>query len=106
MERIHEMPCLVCGARPVDGHHVVGYADRMGRVSKREDRVVPLCKPHHDVQHGPKMSVHALGHQGFYQEWGIDLMAEAERLWAASEALERKGALSDLQRLGQEFEHG
>ncbi len=74
------LPCLVCQAWPVDVHHVVGYADRMGRAPKRHDRVVPLCKNHHDIQHGPKMSVHALGHRGFYQEHGIDLMAEAERL--------------------------
>ncbi len=78
--RIAAMDCLVCGTWPVDVHHVVGYADRMGRAPKRHDRVVPLCKDHHDIQHGPKMSVHALGHRGFYQEHGIDLMAEAERL--------------------------
>jgi hypothetical protein len=33
-----------------------------------------------------------LGHRGFYQEHGIDLLAEAERLWADSEAMERKAA--------------
>lgn len=30
-ERVAQMPCLVCGAWPVDVHHVVGWADRMGR---------------------------------------------------------------------------
>lgn len=89
---VAKLPCLVCGARPVNVHHVVGYADRMGRITKREDRVVPLCKWHHDVQNGPKMSVHALGHRGFYQEHGIDLMAEAERLWAESVEQERRAA--------------
>lgn len=77
---VAEIPCLVCQSWPVDVHHVIGYADRMGRAPKRHDRVVPLCKPHHDVQHGPRDSVHALGHRGFYQKYGIDLMAEAERL--------------------------
>lgn len=75
------LQCLQCGAWPVDVHHVVGYADRQGRAPKRHDRVVPLCKHHHDVQYGPKTSVHALSHKGFYERYGIDLMAEAERLW-------------------------
>lgn len=80
-DRVARMGCLVCGARPVDVHHVVGYADRMGRAPKRHDRVTPLCKVHHCVQHGPKEAVHALGHRGFYQTYGIDLMAEADRIW-------------------------
>jgi len=78
--KVKQLPCLVCGVWPVDAHHVIGYADRMGRAPKRHDRVVPLCKPHHDVQHGPKTSAHALSHKGFYECYGIDLMAEAERL--------------------------
>lgn len=75
------MPCLVCNQWPVDVHHVVGYADRMGRAPKRHDRVSPLCKVHHDIQHGPMTSVHALGHRGFYDAYQIDLMAVAEQLW-------------------------
>ena len=78
--KVAALPCLVCGGQSTV-HHVTGYADRMGRAPKRHDRVVPLCKPHHDVQHGPKTSVHALSHKGFYEAYGIDLMAEAERLW-------------------------
>lgn len=77
---VAELPCLVCQSWPVDVHHVIGYADRMGRAPKRHDRVVPLCKPHHDIQHGPRTSVHALGHRGFFETYGLDLMAEAERL--------------------------
>lgn len=80
LAHIRALPCLVCGAWPVVAHHVIGYADRAGRLTKRNDRVVPLCPAHHCVQHGPRMSVHALGHRGFYQEHGIDLLAEAERL--------------------------
>ena len=84
MARVKRLPCLVCGGFPVDAHHVIGYADRMGRATKRHDRVAPLCKTHHDVQHGPRESVHALGHRGFYLEYKIDLMAVAERLWEES----------------------
>jgi hypothetical protein len=83
LERFHdwvaEHGCLVCGADAIV-HHVRGYADRPGSISKDHWLVTPLCPGHHDVQHGPRQSVHALGHQGFFDEWGIDLYAEALRL--------------------------
>lgn len=81
--RVRRMPCLVCCA-PATLHHVTGLADRMGRVSRREDRVVPLCPIHHQKVFDPKasdpVSVEGLSHRGFYLRHGIDLMAEAERL--------------------------
>lgn len=78
MERIASLPCLVCGARSTV-HHVTASIHG-GRVSRRHDRTVPLCPVHHQIQHGPRESVEALGHGGFFREYGIDLMAEAERL--------------------------
>jgi hypothetical protein len=82
-DRIARMGCLVCGG-PATIHHVTGYADRMGRAPRREDRIVPLCPMHHQAVFDPyasaPVSVERLGHRGFYQEHGIDLMAEAERL--------------------------
>lgn len=94
MTRVAGLPCLVSGRRPVTLHHVTGYAHKMGRFSRSHKLVVPLAPEYHLIQHDPKqlMSVEALGHRGFYQEWGIDLLAEAERLWAESEALERRAA--------------
>ena len=78
--KVAALPCLACGGQSTI-HHVTGYADRMGRAPKRHDRVVPLCPDHHQIQWGPRESVEALGHRGFYRVHGIDLMAEAERLW-------------------------
>ena len=82
MKRFHEkvaaMPCLVCGAQATV-HHVTASIHG-GRVSRREDRVVPLCPRHHQTVYGPRESVEALGHRGFYLTYGIDLMSEAERL--------------------------
>ncbi|WP_158610977.1 hypothetical protein [Aurantiacibacter spongiae] len=82
MERIASIPCLVCGARSTVHHVTAGIHG--GRVSRRHDRTVPLCPRHHQIQHGPRESVEALGHGGFYREYGIDLMDEAERLWIES----------------------
>lgn len=50
-------------------------------------RVVPLCPRHHQIQHGPRESVEALSHRGFFAEYGVDLLALADRLWAETEAL-------------------
>ncbi len=81
MARVASLPCLVSGKRPVTLHHVTGYADRPGRFSRSHKLVVPLAPEYHLIQHGPHESVEALGHEGFYKRHGIDLLANAERLW-------------------------
>ena len=88
MGRVAALGCLVCGA-PATIHHVTGFADRMGRFSRSHRLVVPLAPEYHLIQHDQMqiMSVEALGHRGFYQEHGIDLLAEAQRLEAESVAL-------------------
>jgi hypothetical protein len=92
-DRVGQMGCLVCNS-DAELHHVSGYADRIGRISRSHQRVVPLCPSHHRIGApcGFALSVEALGHRGFYREYGIDLLAEAERLWAESEALEKRAA--------------
>lgn len=79
MAYVASLPCLVCGGASTV-HHVTGCADRMGRFSRSHMLTVPLCPAHHQIQHGPKGSVEALGHRGFYETYGIDLLAEAERI--------------------------
>ena len=97
LERFHdwiaqENDCLVCGG-PATVHHVTGYADKPGRLSRDEWLVVPLCPPHHQKVHDPKnadpISVEGLGHQGFYEKYGIDLLAEA---MAFAESYQRRAA--------------
>ena len=78
-DRVGSMPCLVCGAASTI-HHVTGYADRMGRLPRCHRLVVPLAARYHLIQHGPRESVEALGHRGFYATHGIDLLAEARFL--------------------------
>lgn len=78
MARIADLPCLVCGGLSTV-HHVTASIHG-GRIARRHDRVVPLCPRHHMIQHGPYESVEALGHGGFHRLYGIDLLAEAERL--------------------------
>lgn len=90
LAHVASLPCLVCGVEPVTVHHVTASVHG-GRISRSHKRVVPLCPKHHLIQHGPRESVEALGHAGFYKAHGIDLLAEATRLWS-----ERTKALSGL----------
>lgn len=76
------MPCLVCGRRPVQVHHVSATVHG-GRITRSHKRITPLCFEHHKIE-GSKRSVEALSHAGFYREHGIDLLFEADRLWKAS----------------------
>lgn len=87
MDRVAGLPCLVSGKRSVTLHHVTGYADRMGRFSRSHRLIVPLAPEYHLIQHGPKSSVEALGHRGFFAAHGIDLFAEAQWLEQESIAL-------------------
>lgn len=82
MARVAGMGCLVCGS-PSTVHHVTASIHG-GRLTRSNQRVVPLCPRHHQIQAGPKESVEALGHGGFHATYGIDLLSEAERLWSAS----------------------
>ena len=80
--RIAAMGCLVCGGA-ASIHHVTASIHG-GRLTRRHDRVVPLCPMHHQAVFDPyasdPVSVERLGHGGFFHKFGIDLLAEAERL--------------------------
>lgn len=81
-DRIAALGCLVCGAGATI-HHVTASIHG-GRLTRRHDRVVPLCPVHHQAVYDPyanqPVSVERLGHRGFWKLHGIDLLAEAERL--------------------------
>lgn len=85
--RVRKLPCLVSGKRATV-HHVTGYADRPGRFSRSHRLVVPLAGEYHQTVRDPSArnpsSVEGLSHQGFYEKYGIDLLAEAKRLWEES----------------------
>lgn len=84
MDRVAGLPCLVCGVMPVTLHHV--SSDGTKRIARSHKLVTPLCPRHHLIQHGPRESVEALGHAGFYREHWVHLLVEAERLWAETVA--------------------
>lgn len=79
---VASLPCVVCGRRPVQVHHVSATVHG-GRITRSHMRVTPLCFRHHKIE-GGKKSVEALSHRGFYLEHGIDLLEVADRLRARS----------------------
>lgn len=94
-DRVAMRGCCVCGAGATI-HHVTGHADRKGRFSRDDWLVVPLCPTHHQKVFDPfaddPVSVEGLGHRGFYERHGIDLLALAEQLREESWTEEARAA--------------
>lgn len=78
LDRVAAMPCLVCES-PATVHHVT--SDGYQRLTRTHERVVPLCPRHHMIQFGAHESVEALGHAGFTEAYGIDLLERAKQIW-------------------------
>src|SRR5947207_5008492 len=68
-------PCLVCGRKPVDPHHL-RFAQRIALGRKVSDEfTVPLCRSHH-------RELHRSGNErGWWKGVGIDPLKIARALW-------------------------
>lgn len=79
MGRLKRLPCLVpdCG-QPSQVHH-----ERRGDEIRDHQKTVPLCFDHHSAQ-GFVSSRHSVGRDKFNLIYGLDLEAEAARLWDES----------------------
>lgn len=88
LDRVAQMPCILCKRHgPSTVHHVRHKITRSGTFARVDRRVVPLCPSCHQHDHG-KESVERVHEAGIHERWGVDLWAEAERLWAESQAIE------------------
>jgi hypothetical protein len=74
------MPCLVCGRKPSDPHHL-RYAQPRALGRKASDEfVVPLCRMHH-------REVHRAGDErAWWKAAGIDPLKVAHKLWKDTRA--------------------
>ena len=78
---IIQKPCLVCGRRPSDPHHL-RFAQSRALSSKVSDQfTVPLCRGHHRELHRSGDEVAWWGRQG------IDALGAARLLWLESHPL-------------------
>ena len=80
-ERLHHarvalLPCMACGAWPVEVHHV-RHDGRKG-ISRDHKLVVPLCP--HDHRTGPQ-AVHTIGSPQFDALHGFSQFDRARQLW-------------------------
>lgn len=64
MALVKNMPCVICGIKPVDVHHAgTGMGGRRDHM-----KVLPLCKNHHQGKEG----IHTLGRKIWREKFGTE----------------------------------
>jgi hypothetical protein len=93
---VARQPCLVCGRRPAQAHHLKFAQPRAMSLKVSDEYTVPLCNGHHDALH------RSGDERAWWARHGIiDPLKFAARLWAASRNGDRESfealpeALSD-----------
>jgi hypothetical protein len=83
VKSVVKQPCLICGRRPADGHHLrFAQAPALGR-KVSDEFTVPLCRGHHREVH------HCGDEAGWWKKTGIDPAAAARVLWLKTHPLPR-----------------
>ncbi|PWT88724.1 MAG: single-stranded DNA-binding protein [Proteobacteria bacterium] len=85
LRHVARQPCLVCGRKPSDPHHLRFAQPRaLGRKAS-DEFAVPLCRIHHRL-------VHRVGNEmAWWMEAGIDPVSVAKRLWEETRRLQGNG---------------
>jgi hypothetical protein len=94
LRSVVKMPCLVCGRKPSDPHHL-RYAQPRALGRKASDEfAVPLCRLHH-------REVHRAGDErAWWKAAGIDPLKVADKLWKEARRNEGRIAASSPPQLG------
>jgi ERF superfamily protein len=75
---VAQQPCLVCGRKPSDPHHL-GFTQPRALGRKVSDEfAVPLCRGHHRSAHRSR------DERAWWRQAGIDPIKIARRLWKAT----------------------
>jgi hypothetical protein len=75
IRHVIRQPCLICGRRPSDPHHLRFVQSRALGRKVSEEFTVPLCRTHH-------RQVHRSGNElSWWRNAGIDALATARSLW-------------------------
>lgn len=76
LRHVAKQPCLICGRRPSDAHHIRCAQPRALGRKVSDEFTVPLCRGHH-------RQVHQHGNEAaWWANVGIDGLAAAHKLWA------------------------
>ena len=85
---VASQPCLICGRRPAQAHHLRFAQPRAMAMKVSDEFTVPVCNTHHDQLH------RSGDERAFWARNGVlDPLKYAARLWEASRD-QRKGATS------------
>jgi hypothetical protein len=83
IRHVMKQPCLVCGRRPSDPHHLRFAQSRALGRKVSDEFTVPLCRVHH-------RELHRCGNEGlWWRNTGIDPLAAAGALWLETHPLPR-----------------
>jgi hypothetical protein len=83
IRHVMKQPCLICGRRPSDPHHLrFAQARALGR-KVSDEFTVPVCRTHHREIH------RCSGEGSWWQNTGIDPFAAARTLWLETHPLPR-----------------
>ena len=78
---VAQQPCLICGRRPADAHHLRFAQNRAMARKVSDEFTVPLCRGHH-------REVHRCGDEAtWWTNIGIDPTVAARSLWLKSHPL-------------------
>jgi hypothetical protein len=85
VKSVANQPCLVCGRRPADAHHLrFAQSPALGR-KVSDEFTVPLCRGHH-------REVHRCGDEAaWWNKVDIDPTVTARTLWLQTHPLQRSG---------------
>jgi hypothetical protein len=85
VKSVAKLPCLICGRRPADAHHVRFAQSRALGRKVSDEFTVPLCRGHHREVH--RCSDEA----AWWSKVGIDATAAARMLWLKTHPLPSAG---------------
>jgi hypothetical protein len=86
LEFVASQPCLVCGRRPCDPHHL-RFAQKRALSRKVSDEfTVPLCRVHHREAHRCR------DERAWWRRLGLDPLRIAETLWKKTRLSDPKAA--------------
>jgi hypothetical protein len=78
---VTKQPCLICGRKPSDAHHLRHAQQRAFGRKVSDEFTVPLCRGHH-------RAVHRCGDEAaWWQNAGVDPTASARALWLQTHPL-------------------
>ena len=85
VKSVAKQPCLVCGRRPADAHHLrFAQPSALGR-KVSDEFTVPLCRGHHREVH------HCGDEAAWWNRTGIDPTVTARALWLQAHPLPADG---------------